>query len=72
MTDQRHEQRVFEVVVEGVAIAKTLNGASCQRAKPLCNIILAEPKIRRKFLVKNLPSFLAAIAAAGFVIADSL
>jgi hypothetical protein len=36
--DQRHEQRVFEVVVEGVP--KTLNGASCQRAKPLSNIIL--------------------------------
>ena len=27
----------------------------------------AEPKIRRKSLVKNLPSFLAAIAAAGFI-----
>src|SRR5215470_3379101 len=32
----------------------------------------AEPKIRRKSLVKNLPSFLAAIAAAGFIVADSL
>jgi hypothetical protein len=32
----------------------------------------AEPKIRRKSLVKNLPSFLAAIAAAGFIVVDSL
>jgi hypothetical protein len=29
---------VFEVVVEGVAIAKTLNGASCQRAKLLAAV----------------------------------
>src|SRR6516164_11730993 len=32
----------------------------------------ADPKIRRKSLVKNLPSFLAAIAAAGFIVGDSL
>src|SRR5215212_5007024 len=40
----RHLQRVFEIVVERIAHSQTFNGATSQRAKALCDIVVRRAK----------------------------